>query len=96
MEISPSSEQTQLGDLNTVGEALKGLAERVLVKAGTPHALLPRCPPGEISWAEVAQLEIAQRETSCLWWLGMLRQHPTLAGALQHPHCLTQQRQSTT
>lgn len=49
MEISPSSEQTQLGDLNTVGEALKDLAERVLVEADTPHALLPRCPPGEIS-----------------------------------------------
>lgn len=51
------------------------------------------CPLGEISWADVAQLEVALREISWLWWLGMLRQHPTLAGARQHPLCLSQQQQ---
>lgn len=58
LKTDPSSEQTQLGD-QIPGEALNSLEERVLVGAGmhgTLHALLPRCPPGKISWADVAQL----------------------------------------
>lgn len=63
LESSPSSEQTQLGDKCRVGSTERSGGEGAGGSRNT-HGAAPRCPPGEISRADAAQLEEAQRETS--------------------------------